>query len=275
MLLPKVSVIIPCFNVSKTIMETFNSVVLQTYPNIEIIMINDGSTDSTDSILKQLSIENDNVIISSHENRGLPFTRNVGVKKSSGLFLVFLDGDDKLHPSYINRCVSEFEKDNTLNLVYTETELFEAQVGVFKLPEYSFQQLLIDNCIPATAMIRADDFRNVGMYDDSLKITEDWDLWIRYLYKYPRVLKIKDSLFYYRKRLSKDSMTDLNAKCHNVDGDNARIYIYQKNYHIYYENGFGINHLFDFVRMESKFKEKYYNVWYRKWFYKIFKNGRM
>lgn len=271
MSLPKVSIVIPCYNVDKTIVETFNSVVEQSYKNIEIILINDGSSDSTPSILNDLADSCNRVIIDSHENKGLPYTRNIGAKKSTGEFLVFLDGDDILAPSYVERCVSEFERDNSLNLVYTETEFFEAMTGVFTLPEYSYKGLLINNCIPATAMIRTKDFKEVGMYDENLKITEDWDLWIRYLAKYPNVYKIPDNLFFYRKRLSKDSMTDLNAKSQNIEGSIARVYIYNKNYSIYSAYGYSLEELLDKVNKEGKFEKKYYNVWYRKLFYKFFK----
>ncbi|NGM63272.1 glycosyltransferase [Sphingobacterium sp. SGG-5] len=273
--LPKISIIIPCYNVGNTITETLDSVLVQTYPNIEVITVDDGSIDNTHEILEQFAAKYPHINVYAQENKGLPATRNVGFVHSTGEFLVFLDGDDKLDPLYIEACYTKFSQNTELDLVYTKTEFFEARTGIFDLPDYSYRQLLIGNCIPATAMIRANNFRKVGLYDASLRITEDWELWIKYLYEYPNVYQIKKPLFFYRKRLSKDSMTDLNAENNNKLGESTRLYIYHKHYNIYNEYGYGLEKLFVFFENENKYRKKYYNVWYRKLFYKLFNKKKL
>lgn len=265
----KVSVIIPCYNVENTINETLDSVLSQTYKNIEIVVIDDGSSDGTSKIIQSYADKFGHITVIVQENKGLPASRNVGVEAAHGSYLVFLDGDDKLHPSYIEKCYEKFRAEPQLDLVYTLTELFEAQTGLFALAAYSYGQLLVENCIPATAMIKASQFRGVGMYDVSLNLLEDWELWIRYLHQFPNVFQIQEPLFFYRKRWSKDSMTDKNVESRYALSQEVRLKIYRKHYAIYTEYGYGLEQLFQSVRNERKFRQKYYGVWYRKLFYQL------
>ncbi|MBE8722313.1 glycosyltransferase family 2 protein [Sphingobacterium pedocola] len=264
-----ISIVIPAYNVSRTISETIDSVLKQTFRNFEIIVVNDGSRDETEGVVINYANRFREVKLYNQENKGLPATRNEGFGFSKGNFVIFLDGDDKLDPRYIETCYQKFKKYPDLDLVYTDTLLFEAKEGIFDLPDYSYKQLLAGNCIPATAMIKADNFREVGMYDVSLKMTEDWELWIRYLAKFPNVYQVKLPLFHYRKRLSSDSMTDLNSMNNYDISDLARLYIYQKHYNLFTQYGYGLEKLQQLIGEENKYKEKYYNVWYRKLFYQL------
>lgn len=262
---PLISIIIPCYNVEKTILETLNSALNQSYPNVEIIIVDDGSSDDLVKIIDPFLSVHTHIQVYQQENRGLPATRNAGFLKSKGDYLVFLDGDDLLDKTFLEQCYNEFEKDSSVSLVYSDVTLFEAEKGLLKLPKYSYQTLLTGNCIVATAMMRRDYFEEVGLYDENLKFTEDWELWIRYLYKYPNVVKVPKPLFFYRKRKTKDSMTDLN-EIQNVS-DYAHLYIYNKHFEIYREYGYTLYNLMWHI----KYKRKHYNEWYRKLFYIIFK----
>lgn len=265
---PLISIIIPCYNVANTILETLDSALNQTYPNTEIIIIDDGSSDHLDQIIQPHLLTHKNVHLYKQENKGLPAARNAGVLNSKGTYLVFLDGDDLLDKTFLAQCHNEFKKDSSVSLVYTDTILFEAKSGLLKLPRYSYQTLLIGNCIVATAMIRRDYFEDAGLYDESLKFEEDWELWIRYLHKYPNVVKIPKPLFYYRKRKTRDSMTD-NNKVQNVS-DYTKLYVYNKHFEIYRKHGYDLSSLMWHI----KYKHKYYNEWYRKFFYMIFKRKK-
>lgn len=270
----EVSIIIPCYNVENTVNETLESVLLQTYKNIEIILIDDGSNDGTLSILKSYAEKHENIKLIVQENKGLPASRNAGADLSSGTFLLFLDSDDKLHPTYVEKCINKFRDDPNLDLVYSITELFEAQSGRFALSKYSYKQILIENCIPATAMIKARQFKEIGGYDSTLRLLEDWDLWIRYLYRFPNVFQIQEPLFFYRKRWTKDSMTDRNIQKGHFLSQEIHFEIFKKHYAIYSEYGYAIENLFHAVKEAQKYRKKYYNVWYRKLFYQIRKRGK-
>ena len=98
-----VSIIIPCYNASSYIKETINSVLTQTFQNFEILLINDGSTDNSSSIIK--TIIDDRIHLVEQENQGVSSTRNKGIAMAKGEFIVFLDADDLLHPNFLERRV--------------------------------------------------------------------------------------------------------------------------------------------------------------------------
>ncbi len=273
---PLVSVIIPCFNVGKTIQETLESVIKQTYPSFEVIVVIDGATDNTADIVKNIASQQSNIIVCEQENKGSSSARNTGFLQSSGEYIVFLDGDDLFAPTYLEACYSKFAENPEVGLVYTNTILFEAENGLLDIPNYSPNEILIDNSIPATALIRRDIFQAVGMCDTSLPYAEDWELWIRYTRYNENVVKIEEPLFYYRRRHSKDSKTDLN-KINNIS-EQAQLYIYKKHYTLYQKEGLSVNELFK-IRNEvfylrkkvRKYETRYYGIWYRKLFYRLFK----
>ena len=102
----KISIIIPVYNVENYLAECLNSVVNQTYRNIEIIIVNDGSTDNSFSIIQQYQLQDERIKIINQENQGLSAARNAGMKVASGEYLWFVDSDDYVA---INAC-EEFVK---------------------------------------------------------------------------------------------------------------------------------------------------------------------
>ena len=103
-----VSIIIPCYNASRYIKETINSVLAQAYQNFEIIVINDGSTDQSSEIIK--TIKHDRIHLVEQENQGVSFSRNNGIALAKGEFIVFLDADDILHPNFLESRIFTLSK---------------------------------------------------------------------------------------------------------------------------------------------------------------------
>lgn len=262
-----VSIIIPAFNAEATIIETLDSVIKQTYIDIEIIVVDDGSLDNTIKVVRDCILQGYQISLYSIVNQGPAAARNYGFLKSNGDYLIFLDADDLLDKTYVSCCLEMFNKDCELSVVYTQTMFFERMDGMYNLPPFSFEQLLIENCLTATAMIKSSYFKDVGMYDESMRICEDWELWLRLISKYPKIYEIKYPLFFYRRRHSQDSITD-----HNIVNDiaeDAMRYIFHKHYYLYKKYNFGIANLFGAKAEALKYKRKYKNVWYRKFFYKL------
>lgn len=98
----KVSIIIPVYNGSKYIDECLSSVVNQTYKNLEIIIIDDGSTDNSVDIIKKWSTKDNRIVLYENENHGVSYTRNFGIQKSSGYFIAFVDCDDVIDSNFIS-----------------------------------------------------------------------------------------------------------------------------------------------------------------------------
>lgn len=97
----KVSIIIPVYNVEKYITECLESVIKQTYQHLEIICINDGSTDKSQKILNQFAASDKRIIIINQENQGQGVARNVGLQRATGKYISFVDADDFIHPQFI------------------------------------------------------------------------------------------------------------------------------------------------------------------------------
>lgn len=260
-----VSIIIPVYNNQSSVVETVESVIAQDYENLEIIIVNDGSTDNSQEVLEKLSNQYQNIQVYSKENEGVSATRNYGFKRSQGKYVVFLDADDLLAKTFISECARMMDENNTLSVVYTQVQFFERQSGIFNLPKLDFQRLLSGNCLAVTAMIRAEMFESVGMFDEKLNYVEDWEFWIRLLHIYPYFRKIEKPLFLYRRRNSLDSVTDLNEK--NNSFIDASLYLYRKHYNLYKNHGLTIDVLLEKVNEAALYKRKYYNTWYRRLFY--------
>ena len=113
-----VSIIIPCYNAEKTIKRCLESVISQTYKNIEIVIINDGSIDKTDSIIKKY-INDNRIKYYNRSNHGIGKTRNFGIKEATGEYITFLDSDDYLPNDAIDNLYKLAQK-NKLDLVVSD-----------------------------------------------------------------------------------------------------------------------------------------------------------
>lgn len=214
--MPKVSVIMPCFNDGEYIEASIESVLCQTCKEIELIIINDGSTDlKTIEILK--SISNPQIKILNTENYGPSAARNFGIKHAVGNYILPLDADDKIHPEYIEKCVEQLDNNPNVGIVYCFAELFGEQSGRWDLPEYSFESMLLDNVIFVTSMFRKKDWEDIGGFNQNLiHGMEDYDFWLSILEKEREVVQLKEVYFYYRikniSRTSKFMDNSLNVK---------------------------------------------------------------
>lgn len=260
---PLVSIIIPSFNNADTIIETLQSIEKQSYKNNEVIIVDDGSSDDLKSIVREY--QNTSSLQLSYyyqENSGPSVARNKGAQLAKGVYLLFLDADDLLHENYIEKAVAIFQGNPKINIVYGTAEFFGAEVGKWELADYNVQDFLKYNSIPIFAVIKKDVFHDVGGFDDQLTFTEDWELWIRIIKKYDGVYKIPETVYYYRKRFNKTSLSD-NMNVNNKS-DLSRLYIYNKHYDFYCENGLDLTTLINTTYHLKHFKKKYNNIWYKK-----------
>lgn len=200
MMKSKVSIIIPVYNSEKYIKETIRSVLNQTYNNFEVVIVDDGSTDSSGDLCDKFASEDTRIIVFHRENKGPINARNFAIEMSSGKYILPVDSDDIISKEYIEKAVCAIEKDNDIGIVYCKAKLIGDKTGIWDLPPYSLQEMLICNCIFATAMFRKDDWRAVGGYSELMKYgIEDYDLWLSILGLGRTVYQIPQVFFYYRK----------------------------------------------------------------------------
>lgn len=204
-----ISIIIPCFNSGAFLLEALASCKESTFKNYEIIIVDDGSTDSiTLEILANLK-SNSSLRILTKENAGPASARNLGMKYSFGEFLLFLDSDNRIHPDYISKALSIFSQDVNVGWVYSIPNFFGESLNslkVFQTLKYSMDRLLEGNYIDMCALVRREAFLEVGGFDEHPDLIgfEDWDLWIRMGQTSWRSYFIPEQLFDYRVR--KDSV---------------------------------------------------------------------
>jgi glycosyltransferase involved in cell wall biosynthesis len=188
---PLVSVIIAYYKQEGFIAETVRSVQQQTYPNIEIIVIDDGSPVPASAVLPESS----DVRILRTENRGCPAARNFGFRQSSGDFLVFLDSDDRLTPGALEAHFRAFAECPAAALSFGAQRFIDEHSREIRAPHNCrprnnyFLMLLEGNPIgtPGAAMIRRDAFIEAGFFDESVRIVEDYPLYLRLAKRHPIV----------------------------------------------------------------------------------------
>lgn len=224
--LPLVSVIVPCFNQAQFLNDALQSVLNQTYPNWECIIVNDGSPDDTETIASSWCKKDVRFKYVKKQNGGLSSARNAGIQNCAGVYILPLDADDKISPNYIEECLQCIEQDPSVKVVYGKAEYFGAKRGEWKLPEFSYSQLLTRNIVYCTALYRKLDWIQAGGYDENMKSgLEDWDFWLSMISENDRVVCLQSILFHYR--IKEVSMVlDLNANYDKTQ--QVYNYIYQK-----------------------------------------------
>ncbi len=211
----KVSVIIPCYNQGSYVSEAVDSVLAQTYRDLEIIIVNDGSTDEkTNTILEALNRDKTRVLKTT--NQGLAAARNNGITQASGKYILPLDADDFIDSAYIEEAVSILDKSAKVGIVYCRAILFGAVETEWLLPDYSIEQMLKDNIIFCTALYRKSDWALVGGYDPGMVYGwEDYDFWLALIKKGREVVRLEGRYFHYR--VSADSMVRTKEKWQKVE----------------------------------------------------------
>jgi glycosyltransferase involved in cell wall biosynthesis len=198
--MPKISVIVTCYNYGEFIKDSVESVLKQTFRDFELIVVNDGSTDGqTLKILEDLKRDHKELIIWNQDNGGPANAKNSGIRISSGEYFLPLDADDKIHPEMLEKCLLQIENNGKTGFVYTYTKFFGNFDAVLVRQEYNFADLLRRNYIVVSSLIRKKAWEDVGMYDENMKNGyEDWEFFIR-LGKNGWFGKlIKEPLFFYR-----------------------------------------------------------------------------
>jgi len=197
----RVSVIVPCYNYGHFLAETLDSVLKQTITDWECIIIDNGSTDNTKEVAGRFVNADKRFRYFYIEQSGVSAARNYAVARSQGRYILPLDADDRIDPTYLQKASGVLEKNVNIKVVYCDARLFGAANGKWILPEYSFRELLIENLIFCSAVYRREDFEMAGGYNENMKDGfEDWDFWISFLRRGGEVYKIPEPLFYYRIR---------------------------------------------------------------------------
>jgi len=196
-----VSIIIPVYNRAQLLSRSIRSVLNQTFQNFEVIVVDDGSTDDIESVVKSF---NDKRIqyIRHEERRGAPAARNTGIRLARGRYIAFQDSDDEWRSEKLEKQMRAFENaPPDLGVVYTSFWRIEngrknyIPPSNFKQKEGYIHEILLETNFIATptAIVKKECFEKAGMFDESLPRLQEWELWIR-ISKYYRFKHIDEPL---------------------------------------------------------------------------------
>jgi glycosyltransferase involved in cell wall biosynthesis len=179
---PLVSVIVPCYNGAAFLEETLRSALVQSYPNVEVVVVDDGSTDSSAQIARRFPVR-----YIRQENRGLSEARNTGIRESKGSYLVFLDADDRLRPEAIETGLRALAQRPECAIavgdhVFITADGSRLADSAKESPLHShYEALLKSNFIEmiSSVLFRRSVFDEVGGFDATLRVAEDYDLYLR------------------------------------------------------------------------------------------------
>lgn len=202
---PVVSVVIPCFNLGRFLDEAVQSALGQTFEDVEVVVVDDGSTDpATRALLADYRRPRTHVVRS--ENRGLPAARNLGIRSSRGAYVCALDADDRLEPTWLEKAVGVLEADPSLAFVSHWFRAFGDEEWDWTPQRCDLVSLLDSNTVNGAALVRREALLAAGLFDESMREgCEDWELWLRLVRGGGRGAILPEMLYAYRRR--PDSMS--------------------------------------------------------------------
>jgi glycosyltransferase involved in cell wall biosynthesis len=186
---PRVSVIIPTYNRSWCLSEAIDSVLSQTFRDMELIVVDDGSTDETPALLSRYG---DRLRCLRQANQGVSAARNNGFQAADGALIAFLDSDDLWQPDKLTRQVAFFDRQPEAQICQTEETWIRRGVRVnprhrHRKPSGWIFEPSLALCLvsPSAVMMRRELLEEMGGFDESLPACEDYDLWLRVSLRYP------------------------------------------------------------------------------------------
>lgn len=201
---PLFSVVIPLYNKQNAIIHTIQSVMNQTVKDFELIVVDDGSTDNSYSVVR--NIVDPRICLIKKENGGVSSARNVGIKASRGQYIALLDGDDMWEPTYLEeqlQLIEDFPEARMwgVNYAFVKNNIYkpcQQEMGVgFRgyVPNY-FSTSHNDLFCSSSVVISKEVFQVVGYFDERISSSEDLDMWYRIILRYPVVYYDKVLAYY-------------------------------------------------------------------------------
>jgi glycosyltransferase involved in cell wall biosynthesis len=185
---PLLSAVIPAYNVEKFILAAVESALSQSFRDLEVIVVDDGSTDKTADLV--MSLHDSRLKLIRQNNLGLAAARNTGIRASRGKYIGLLDGDDIWLPKKADLQIGIMEEDANIGITYSnsayidEAGRFTGQLLISRIKEPSLRELLVrSHILPSSATIRKECFSQAGMFDERLRACEDYEIWVRILHR--------------------------------------------------------------------------------------------
>lgn len=177
---PTISIVIPCYNSEVTLESTLESVLNQDFQDWEAVIVNDGSKDRTEEIALKWIEKDSRFQYYSKPNEGLGKTRNFGVGKTKGNYILPLDSDNLVEKDFIQNALMVFNANPSIGVVHGNAEYFGERTGLWIVEPYELEKMLVHNYIDACAIYKKELWQKVGGYDENMPFQghEDWEFWL-------------------------------------------------------------------------------------------------
>jgi glycosyltransferase involved in cell wall biosynthesis len=176
--MPKVSIIITCYNLGAYLEEALGSALSQSYPDFEVLLVDDGSTDAETIALLDRLPTHPRLRVLRTPNQGVARARNCGISAASGVYILPLDADDRITPAYLAHAVPILDQCSEVGFVGCHYRTFGERQDEYTASSYSLPALLVENTVPIASVFRREAWQKIGGYCPELNSIEDWDLWI-------------------------------------------------------------------------------------------------
>ncbi|MGC9528715.1 MAG: glycosyltransferase, partial [Limnospira sp.] len=221
--MPVISVVIPVYNGEKTIRETVESVLKQTFTDFELLIIDDGSTDSTPAILS--SFTDPRLQVLSYPNAGLAASRNRGISGATGQYISFIDADDLWTPDKLEAQLQALTNNPEAAVAYSWVDVIDDSSqwvrpgGHLTVNGNAYPYLLLKNFLEngSNALICKSAIDRTGNFDESLKASEDWDFYLRLAKHYPFVAVQSVQILY------RESATSMSSQIIRQKSESLRV----------------------------------------------------
>lgn len=197
-----VSVVIPCYNYAHFLPEAVLSVISQTYTCWEIIIVDDGSPDNTSSVANAIKDKYPHLAIHlvRRTNGGMSAARNTGIAQARGEYILPLDADDLLAPTFLQKTVTLLEQAPEIGIAYTDVRLFGLQDEIWHVGRFSLEDLKRNNRIVVQSLFRKAAWEECNGFNEVMRLGyEDWDFWLRLAERGWKWQGIPEPLALYRK----------------------------------------------------------------------------
>jgi len=229
--MPKVSIVVPCYNQAQYLDEALQSIFNQTYTDWECIIVNDGSPDNTEEIAQKWAAKDTRFNYLFKENGGVSSARNLGIERAKAEFILTLDADDKYETTFIEKALTILINNNKVGIVSSWGVYFtkDKQLHVYKSTGKSAPDFMFHNAAIGTSLFRKECWDQVGGYDENPENGyEDWEFYLRVCAIGWSVHIIEEVLFFYRQKIVS------RRKQMNLKENENKKYIYLKNKEIYF-----------------------------------------
>lgn len=217
-----VSVVIPVYNAEAFLAETLNSVLATTYAPLEVIVIDDGSTDRSRHIALDFAERDPRVKVLHQENQGVCRARNHAIAHAAGRYILPVDADNLIEPQFVEQAVAILDASPEVKVVAPRADFFGERTGEWKLPPFSLRRLARRNIMDTCAMYRREEWERIGGYCETIIAREDWEFWISMLKDGGEVVRLPDILLHYRVRQRSKRIADRRLKRHVIATLNRR-----------------------------------------------------